>query len=700
MKVPKLQKQYLPIQSGIGIQSGDPGAFTAGIGQLGQKIADVLGQQYNIKLSKQNRVRIDGEKLQAKTEFYNLNDQYKEDLKAKTLGTLNPNEYQGIYEKRVNKFLKDSTKKYHSQTMAEVQGELMWESRLVYDEIRDITSSLQQTKNKDLFINETVPSYRKRYNEKSTAGGINADFQSFIIDLNAMKNSLSAEEFDKLLENNRYEANKALLSLNIKTKMREELKLENVSESLINDRMDEGISLLKMIEELETNGITTLDTKEKLSPDNPVVKNMIDDITEELDAYNKATEKQGKFKVNQAKKIIPDLIDQYDKAESYDDMKRISQEIDDAMNDLPLEERAKYDKLVKNEVAETERSIKLYRLLLDSANQGLYDDYFHDKVLDYVDMDMLTKAHATEIISAGKSKKELLDKTINDVVLKNNLKILLTELNGSQEMIDVITTSKMQGQSRLIALESMKESMSSKYNQKAGDAIQIYLETIEAGMKQGFTMDEILSNKLNVGGESTGNLVKDIVNFVKSDAYTKGVDNAKSRANIVQDIKNELTQNQNLVVVNGNPAYLSDAQALGYYFSKKLDIANTEFDNQWRERRTIGTSQQTQPDGTIVEYPVYESIVEYSKRQDLYKLAKNARLNLTPKEFTKLGQALGFDDANVKAVATEIYKVPGQKPIQKQEEDKSDRVTDVKKEAINIHKNKMSEQDKEKYGVE
>ena len=100
------------------------------------------------------------------------------------------------------------------------------------------------------------------------------------------------------------------------------------------------------------------------------------------------------------------------------------------MNDLPLEERAEYDKFVKNEIAETERSIKLYRLLLDSANTGLYDDYFHDKVLDYVDMDMLTKAQATEIISVGKNKKELLDKTINDVVLKNNLKILLTELNG------------------------------------------------------------------------------------------------------------------------------------------------------------------------------------------------------------------------------------------------------------------------------
>ncbi len=655
MKVPKLQKQYLPIQSGIGIQSGDPGAFTAGIGQLGQKIADVLGQQYNIKLSKQNRIMIEGEKQNLKTEFYNFNDQFKSEMELGVKNDegqiLKPDMLQGEYNKRFAKFMKDSQKKLNPQAFAEVQSELMWESRLVYDEIRDNVVAIKGVQIKDNYKSKFAPSMYQSAKNAETLELADSFYQSHLNQLVAIKGVMDKEEYEEEIELLNKEHGKIKLFKQIKEKIKQKTLGSDNSEKIL--ALSEEVTLNNVIKHLEKNGFELADGT-KIDSDNPYVQELISDYTEDLDKLVKNKAIQNQAIEAEVKEKITTLFDKLNQTNDIIETKDIIEELRSEVDKLAPELREKYRKYINNEVSQTETSEELYETLLLAANSGFLVDANNDEIIDYVNDNLLTSERANEIIKIGKEKRKELDKLLTNPLHKNNIKAILTATNGSQELMDKLT----EGTQNLsfADINAVFQAQGSKYNQASVDAIQIYLEAVQAGKKMGFTEAEILSGKLvQLGADSkqkstNKNLVESITTMVKAKDYKTKF------SEIVEKTKND-NEASRIVIINGNPAYVTDAEYIGMYFAERLDNPNTVFDQEYRERRTFKRDEKL-PNGDTREIVDFESVEDYNKRMELFVLAKNSRTQLDKQSFINTAKALQYNPDDIISVADELYDPP------------------------------------------
>jgi len=654
MKVPKLQKQYLPVQSGIGIQSGDPGAFTAGIGQLGQKIADVLGQQHNIKLSKQNRIMIEGEKQNLKTEFYNFNDQFKSEMELGVKNdegqTLKPDMLQGEYNKRLAKFMKDSQKKLNPQAFAEVQSELMWESRLVYDEIRDNVVAIKGVQIKDNYKTKFAPSMYQSAKNAQTPELADSFYQSHLNQLVAIKGVMDKEEYEEEIELMNKEHGKIKLFKEIKQKIKEKTLGSDNSEKIL--ALSEEVTLSNVIKHLEKNGFELADGT-KIDSDNPYVQELISDYTEDLDKLVKNKAIQNQAIEAEVKEKVTTLFGKLNETNDIIETKNIVEELRSEVDKLPPELREKYRKYINNEVSQTETSEELYETLLLAANSGFLVDANNDEIIDYVNDNLLTSERANEIIRIGKEKRKELDKLLTNPIHKNNIKAILTATNGSQELIDKLTAKGNVRNLSFGDITAIFQSESGKYNQASVDAIQIYLEAVQAGKKMGFTEAEILSGKLvefgpdNKQKSTDKNLVESITTMVKAEDY---------RTKFSEIVRNSKKNNKasRIVIINGNPAYVTDAEYIGMYFAERLDNPNTVFDQEWRERRTFKRDEKL-PNGDTREIVDFESVEDYNKRMELFVLAKNSRTQLDKQSFINTAKALQYNPDDIISVANELY---------------------------------------------
>ena len=150
----------------------------------------------------------------------------------------------------------------------------------------------------------------------------------------------------------------------------------------------------------------------------------------------------------------------------------------------------------------------------------------------------------------------------------------------------------------------------------------------------GFTEAEILSGKLvQLGADSkqkstNKNLVESITTMVKAKDYKTKF------SEIVEKTKND-NEASRIVIINGNPAYVTDAEYIGMYFAERLDNPNTVFDEEYRKRRTFKRDEKL-PNGDTREIVDFESVEDYNKRMELFVLAKNSRTQLDKQSFIKL----------------------------------------------------------------